>query len=156
MSKLNLDLSGVTEQSTSGYSMIPAGKYGMKVVKTEVKPTKTGGHMLVCDLEVQDFGDHVSKKIPYQMNIVNNSPEAQKIGLSQLKTLAIACQVKNPNAIGDSDELITGVEFEAEIILETVGDKQYSKVKWINKKEGAKAPSGESKPQGKLPWEKQE
>ena len=66
----------------------------MKVVKTEVKPTKTGGHMLVCDLEVQDFGDHVSKKIPYQMNIVNNSAEAQRIGLSQLKTLAIACQVK--------------------------------------------------------------
>ena len=154
MAKLNLDLTAVTEQSTSGYSMIPAGKYGMKVVKTEVKPTKNGtGHVLVCDLEVQDFGDHVSKKIPYQLNIVNQSAEAQKIGLSQLKTLAIACQVKNHNAIGDSDELITGVEFEAEIILETVGDKQYSKVKWINKKEGAQAPQQKAS-NGKLPWER--
>ena len=128
--KLGLDLSKVTEQSSSGYSMIPAGMYSMKVVKTDVKPTKTGGHMLVCDLEVQDFGDHVSKKIPYQMNIVNNSAEAQRIGLSQLKTLAIACQVKNPNAINDSDELITGVEFEAEVVVEQVGDKNYSKVNW--------------------------
>ena len=151
MAKLNLDLSNVKEQSTSGYSMIPAGKYGMKVVKTEVKETKAGGHMLVCDLEVQDFGDHVSKKIPYQMNIVNASAEAQRIGLSQLKTLAIACGVKNPNAIGDSDELITGVEFEAEIILDTVGDKQYSKVKWINKKEGAAQPN-QQKQERDLPW----
>lgn len=154
MAKLGLDLSQVQEQSSSGYSMIPAGKYGMKVVKTEVKPTKAGtGHILICDLEVQDFGDHVSKKIPYQLNIVNPNPEAQKIGLSQLKTLAIACQVKNPNAINDSDELITGVEFEAEIVIETVGDKNYSKVKWINKKEGA-APAQQQNSAAKLPWQK--
>lgn len=152
MAKLGLDLSKVTEQSSSGYSMIPAGMYSMKVVKTEVKPTKTGGHMLVCDLEVQDFGDHVSKKIPYQMNIVNNSAEAQRIGLSQLKTLAIACQVKNPNAINDSDELITGVEFEAEVVVEQVGDKNYSKVKWINKKENAAKPAAASSQT--LPWQK--
>lgn len=153
MAKLGIDLSQVKEQSSSGYSMIPAGKYEMKVVKTEVKETKTGGAMLVCDLEVQDFGDHVNKKIPYQMNIVNASAEAQRIGLSQLKSLAIACHVKNPNAIGDSDELITGVSFEAEVITEEKDGKTYSRVKWINALNKPTTGAAEQ-PKGKLPWEK--
>mgnify|MGYP003588925959 CR=1 FL=1 len=152
MAKLNLNLADVKEQSNSGYSMIPAGKYEMKVVKTEVKDTKSGGAMLVCDLEVQDFGDHVSKRIPYQMNIVNASAEAQRIGLSQLKSLAIACHVKNPNAIGDSDELITGVSFEAEVTTETVNDKTYSKVKWINALN--KQTQTTTTQEQKLPWQK--
>ena len=152
MAKLGLDLSQVKEQSTSGYSMIPAGKYEMKVVKTDIKDTKTGGSMLVCDLEVQDFGDHVSKKIPYQMNIVNSSTEAQRIGLSQLKSLAIACCVRNPNAIGDSDELITGVSFEAEVITEDKDGKTYSKVKWINPLNKQTKPA--TAQDQKLPWQK--
>lgn len=152
MAKLQLDLSQVKEQSNSGYSMIPAGKYEMKVVKTEVKDTKSGGAMLVCDLEVQDFGDHVSKRIPYQLNIVNSSAEAQRIGLSQLKSLAIACHVKNPNAIGDSDELITGVSFEAEVTTEVVSDKTYSKVKWINALN--KQTQTTTAQEQKLPWQK--
>lgn len=138
MAKLNLNLSEVKEQSSSGYSFVPAGKYTMKVVKTDVKENSNKtGHILCVDLEVQDFGDHVSKKVPYNMNIVHTNAETQRIALSQLKTLAIAVGAKNPNAIGDSDELITGAEIEVEITEREYNGKNYSNVHSVSKKQGS-------------------
>lgn len=155
MGKLNLDLSQVKEQSTSGYSFVPAGKYTMKVVKTDVKENNNkNGHILTVDLEVQDFGDHVGKKIPYNLNIVHPNVDTQRIALSQLKSLAIAACAKNPNAIADSDELITGVEFEVELGEREYNGKYYSDVKWVNKKQGA-APAQEAKSSAPTPpWMK--
>lgn len=145
MAKLNLNLTDVQEQSSSGYSFVPAGRYTMKVVKTDVAENKNkNGHILTADLEVQDFGDHVSKRIPYKMNIVNPSADAQRIALSQLKTLAIATCAKNPNAIGDSDELITGVEIDVEVTEKEYNGKNYSDIKAVFKKAESVAPVAKS------------
>lgn len=117
----------------------------MKVVKTEVKENNNkNGHILTVDLYVTDFSDHMDKKIPYNLNIVHPNADTQRIALSQLKSLAIAVCAKNPNAIADSDELITGVEIEVEIGEREYNGKNYSDVKWVNKKSGSQ-PAQEAK-----------
>jgi hypothetical protein len=152
MAKLGIDLTQVQEQKAqSGYSFVPAGKYEAKVVKAEVKQTKAGGSMIVFDLEIQDFGDHVDKVIPYNVNIINANPDAVKIGLSSLKTLANACGLNNPNKINDTDEFLTGVAFDIEITERKDGEKSFSNVKSVFKKLATSAAPATSK---KMPWDK--
>jgi len=163
MAKLNLSLENVKEEGGSKFSKIPPGVYPVVIESVEVKDTQKGGHYLQFSLQVVD-GDHAGKCIADRVNInIPDSPKATEIGLGRLKRIAICSQVKNPNMIADTDDLLTGKMFKVETHL-TVNkyegkDIELSEVKKYlvdeeaTTQEAKAAPKSEVK-SSKKPWEK--
>ena len=154
--KLGLDLSSVEVKAASGYNVVPTGEYDVVVSKAEIKETKSGGSMLILGYEVQS-GDQAGKTIKHTMNIVNQDPDTVRIAKEQLKRVAIATGHKNPNFVGDSDELINKNPFSL-TVEETVNKQGYpeNRIKAIVKTSVEADTSFEapkiSAPTTKKPW----
>lgn len=83
---------------------IPAGRYVMQAVNSEVKVTSAGdGRYVKYELEVLE-GPHTGRKVFALFNIENKSEKAQQIGRGQLKSFAKACGLAS-GLISDSFEL---------------------------------------------------
>jgi hypothetical protein len=144
MAKLNLDLTAVVEKGSSEFTYHDPGEYQSTIVAAEVKDTKTGGAMLVIS--------HKTEKgmTAQRINIKNSNPKAVEIGLSELKSLLISINHKNPSGIGDTDELING---KCRIVIaDDVQDdgKKYSRITMTKKCEQTPAPQTNAK----APWMK--
>lgn len=90
MAELFFDATSVAPQQT--FAPIPAGVYTVAVTDSEVKPTKSGGTQAVFHLQVVD-GQFAGRKVFARINVRNASPEAERIGQSQLSALQHACGV---------------------------------------------------------------
>ena len=101
--KLNLDLSGVSTQSSR--VVVPTGNYPVEVVNAEAKETKAGGAMLVVGYRILS-GQHAGSVISDNYNIMNANEDAQRIALSCIKTILTVGGHKNPDALKDSDEML--------------------------------------------------
>ncbi len=153
--KLNMDLSGVQEESRSEFSLIPAGEYSVKVVSAEVKETKSGGAGLIIGLQVVG-GECDGKKIKDFLNIVNSNQDAERIGKQRLKLIASLVGVKNPNKIADTDELLTGKVISVLVDVKDDGEYKNNTIKMYF---SSNAPQAEVKTEApkasaKKPWEK--
>lgn len=88
-------------QAAQGFDPLPAGKYEALITGSEVKPTKTGGSMLVFEYTI--IGpSYANRKVWSQHNVQNPSAEAERIGREQVKAIAAAVGVMRPT---DSVEL---------------------------------------------------
>ena len=102
--QLGIDLTAVETQS--GNVVVPTGTYPMEIVGVEPKETsKKTGWMLEVSYKIT-AGDHAGKTIKERLNVQNQSADATRIGLSQLKTILTAGKHANPNYIGDTNEMI--------------------------------------------------
>jgi hypothetical protein len=90
MAQLIFDATTVAPQAT--YTPIPAGVYTTAIVDSDVKPTQRGGTQAVFTLQVVD-GPFAGRKVFARINVRNQSPEAERIGQSQLSALLHACGV---------------------------------------------------------------
>lgn len=90
MAVLPFDATAVAPQQT--YTPLPAGVYTTAIVDSEVKETKSGGTQAVFQLQVVE-GEFTGRKVFARINIANPSPEAERIGQSQLSALCHACGV---------------------------------------------------------------
>ena len=90
MASLVFDATTVAPQVT--YTPIPAGIYTTAIIDSDVKPTKSGGTQAVFTLQVVD-GPFAGRKVFARINVRNPSPEAERIGQSQLSALQHACGV---------------------------------------------------------------
>jgi hypothetical protein len=90
MAVLPFDATAVAPQQT--YTPLPAGVYTTAIVDSEVKGTKSGGTQAVFQLQVVE-GEFTGRKVFARINIANPSPEAERIGQSQLSALCHACGV---------------------------------------------------------------
>ena len=127
MAKLNLSLSNVEmEKPKSEFWTVPAGKYTVKVGKAEIKETRNGGAAVIFGYEIQD-GEYAGKLIKDFVNIINQNPEAQRIGLQRLKTVAFATGFEGSN-LDDTDQLIGKESFEVVVDVkeQQVDDKTYN------------------------------
>lgn len=89
-------------EADTGFDALPAADYPMMAVESEIKDTKAGtGKYLKVVFEIFE-GQGKGRKIFMNFNILNPNPEAQKIGQSQLKGFATAC---NKPYAKDSPEL---------------------------------------------------
>lgn len=102
--KLNLDLSGVNTLSSK--TVVPTGNYSVQVVSAEPKEAKNkGNYYLELQYKILS-GESEGVVLTDRLNIVNSSEDAQRIGLSTLKTILAVGGHKNPNKCNDTDEIV--------------------------------------------------
>jgi hypothetical protein len=76
------------------FEPFPAGIYNMQIIEAAIVPTADGtGKRLTYKAEVID-GPQAKKKVFGGINIINKSPEAQKIGQAELGELAKALKMQ--------------------------------------------------------------
>jgi hypothetical protein len=84
------------------FELLPAGKYLMQIVNSEMRGTKSGdGQYLWMELDVID-GPHAGKKQWERLNLVNNNSQAVEI--SQ-RTLSAICRAVGKMTVSDSEML---------------------------------------------------
>jgi hypothetical protein len=94
-----INIEKMAEEFRSGFEVLPPGWYLAAIVKSELKPTSTGGKQLV--LTWRTVANNVD--IIDRVNIVNTSDKAQSIGRSQLAKIAQCCGLKGE--LRNSDKL---------------------------------------------------
>lgn len=101
------------------FDVLPAGNYLAQVIESEITPTKDGsGEILKLTFEVMD-GPYERRRIWARLNIVNRSPDAQRIAQAQLAGL---CKAAGLGPIDDTDAL----HFKPVIVVVKVrNDPQY-------------------------------
>ena len=154
MAKLNLNLSAVAAER-DGFDLLPEGIYNLRITAVEVKATKgNDGHYLEVACQVID-GSQAGKVICDRITIKNKSEDATRIGLARLKKIAEVGGHKNPNLIGDTDELV-GLTFSASTVNESFSsdgkDYQSTKVRKVRGEVQANLPPVmEQAPQAEAP-----
>jgi len=111
--KMNLDLSQV---GTFGMrTTVPGGKYNVKVVEAKPKPC-ANGDMLVMKYQLTD-GEFKGATIVDRIIFNNPKPDVVRMALSKIKAIKVHSGSKNPDKLGDSDELV-GLGFSVIVTLE--------------------------------------
>lgn len=100
MAQLTFDATAV--EPNQPFEVIPAGKYKVQVVNSEMKPTKDGaGQYLWLELEILD-GEYQNRKLWDRINLVNSN--AQAVEIAQ-RTLSALCHATGKLHVSDSEEL---------------------------------------------------
>ncbi len=83
------------------FDLMPAGWYLAAIDESEIKPTQTGGQMLVLRFSIVD-GYGKGQKFWKRLNIVNKNPKAVEIAFGELSAI---CGATGFQGINDSAEL---------------------------------------------------
>jgi len=147
-----------TEDMGDGFKVVPPGVYNVVIVDSDVQSTKSGGKMLVLKYQIID-GQYVGDTVKDQINIVNSSDMAQKIGLSQLKNICDA--IGHAGQLKDSNQL-HGKPLAVKVAIEEFeSNKEAGKMLKSNRvekrmpKQSAStvdAPAAEQQKPQKQPW----
>jgi hypothetical protein len=101
-----LNLSGVKTDDKKSFDVLPAGKYYVRCADAELKDTKAGtGRYIKCKFMVEE-GEYENRVIFMNVNIENPNPQAQQIGLGQLKAFLVASAYFNPDELGAVADLV--------------------------------------------------
>lgn len=126
---------GEVEEPENNFSPIPAGKYVLQSVNTELATTKTGGKMIKLQLEVME-GDYMGRKIFESFNVQNDNHQTVLIALAQIKQLLTACS-RNPNQNLTLNLMrgLEGIEFVGHVSVQKDKSGQYGDQNRIRKYE---------------------
>ena len=84
------------------FEVIPAGKYHVQIVKSEMRGTKSGsGQFLWMELAIID-GPHANKRLFERLNLVNQNEQAVEIAQ---RTLSAICRATGQMSVTDSNQL---------------------------------------------------
>jgi hypothetical protein len=98
----NLDFDATQHEPSADFSALPAGKYQVVIIESEMKKTKAGnGEYLQLTMQVVD-GEYKGRKLWDRLNIRNANQTAQKIALERLSAICRAVGTMKPK---DSVEL---------------------------------------------------
>lgn len=133
------------EPSGSGFEVIPAGKYHVQIVNSEMRDTKAGnGQFLWMELSIMD-GPHANKRLFERLNLVN--PNDKAVEISQ-RTLSAICHATGQMSVSDSEQL-HGRSMIATVKVKPAGpDKSGTQRDAANEIGGYDAPSGARPAQG--------
>lgn len=98
LSELNFDANQIQPAS---FDVVPAGSYEAVIAASEMKPTRTGGQMLVLELQILN-GEYQNRKIWDRLNLVNANDKAVQIAKGTLSAICRAVGIMTPK---DSAEL---------------------------------------------------
>jgi len=146
-------------QEAQSYDALPDGNYPAIATASELKDTKAGnGKYLSITFEIID-GEAKGRKLWANLNIVNPSSTAEKIGRAELASLCKAVGIANPKEseeLHDSPVLLTVRKDKADPTRNVI--KGYSSVGdafEVAEKPAPKAAAPAAKPAtGKKPWQK--
>lgn len=116
-SKINLDLTKKTPESSSLFSKVPAGIYTVTVRHSQFKEGKTPGAAGLQVGYMIEHGEHAGKMIQDYINIANSNEKAVEIGLQRLRRICDLQSRKSFKLQMDTD-LINSTEFSIEVSLE--------------------------------------
>ena len=104
---------GKFDPSGDSDSVVPPGRYGAKIIKSELKQNSSKtGFMLILKVMITD-GDYKGAQITERLNIVNQSKDAETIAARKLDTICAACGLSrrpaDSNALHDKPFVIETV-----------------------------------------------
>ena len=100
LSKYNIDVENESQEARN-FDPLPDGQYEVIISRSEMRDTKAGdGEMLVLTFEVIE-GDYEGRLLWENINLVNKSDVAERIGRSQLASICKAVGVMNPQDSAD-------------------------------------------------------
>ena len=102
------------EDMGDGFKVVPPGIYDVVIVESDVKPTRSGGKMLVLKYQIV-AGPNAGDFLTDRLNIDNASETAKRIGLSQLKNICDA--IGFAGMLKDSNQL-HGKPFSVIVVVE--------------------------------------
>jgi len=84
------------------YEALPAGKYLVQIIASEMRPTKDGmGQYLYLELDVLE-GPYAGRRLFDRLNLVNPNPEAVEFAK---RTLSALCRAAGKLQVNDSEQL---------------------------------------------------
>lgn len=94
---------------------LPLGNYLLEVESAEVTRTRSGsGKVAKLTIEVREPEQFKGRKIFLNINIENDNPEAERIGIEELSRLAKAVGIPEDQELEDTDDLLK-IEFAARV-----------------------------------------
>jgi len=97
-----LDFDATTIDPNQPFEVIPAGKYRVQIVASEMRATKDGnGQYLWLEEEILD-GDYQGRKLWDRLNLANANQQAVEIAQ---RTLSALCHAVGELHVADSDQL---------------------------------------------------
>ena len=98
----NFDATTVEPSAPRDFTPIPAGKYAMQIVASEMKLTNDGGgQYLSLEHEVID-GEHKGRKLWNNLNLKNPNPTTVEIAQRELSAI---CHATGKLHVADSEDL---------------------------------------------------
>jgi hypothetical protein len=84
------------------FEVIPAGKYHVQIVNSEMRTTKSGsGQYLWLELSIMD-GPYAERRLFERLNLVNQNDKAVEIAQ---RTLSTICHATGQMSVSDSEQL---------------------------------------------------
>jgi hypothetical protein len=101
MASLSFNTEKVDDRNA--FTPVPAGRYLVEVISSEIKKTKNGnGEFIFLILRIVD-GPHEGQKIFDRINFINQNKDAENIAQRALKKLCLACGVRGE--LTDTEQL---------------------------------------------------
>ena len=91
-----------SNENRSEFAVLKAGAYHAEIFKGVVKSSSSGGTYVEFTFRIVE-GENVNRQVRGRFNIINNNPEAARIGKQQLVGLADAVGIIDPS---DTDPFI--------------------------------------------------
>lgn len=89
-------------EPSSGYDVLPPGKYLAQIVASEMRPTKDGrGQYLFLEVDIID-GQFAGRKLFDRLNLVNDNPDTVQIAQ---RTLSSICRAVGKMQVSNSEQL---------------------------------------------------
>lgn len=102
MAQFNSTFDATQVDPSAPFEVIPAGKYPVHIVASDMKPTKDGnGSYLWLELEILD-GEHRGRKLYDRLNLDN--PNQQAVDIAN-RALSAICHAVGKLHVNDSEEL---------------------------------------------------
>lgn len=137
------------DEASSGFEVLPAGLYTVKITNGEWKQTKSGnGEYLQLEMTVAD-GEHAGKVIIERLNLKNPSQEAVRIARSQFAALRQAVGVLDPKDSADLENIRFQLLLKCEKRSDDPTKMTNAVQRYIKKGETVSTPQQQS---GDAPW----
>ncbi len=102
MARFDIAFDATGIEPTTGYDVLPAGKYRAQIVESEMRVTRNGmGQFLWLMLDIIE-GQYQGRKLFDQLNLVNSNPQTVEIAQ---RTLSAICHATGKLQVNDSVDL---------------------------------------------------
>jgi hypothetical protein len=102
MARLDISFDATGIEPTAGYEVLPARKYEVQIVESEMRVTSNGmGQFLWLMMDILE-GPHKGRKVFDQLNLVNQNPTTVEIAQ---RALSAICHATGKLQVADSADL---------------------------------------------------
>lgn len=133
-----------SDENRSEFAVLKAGPYHAEIISGDVKTSSTGGTYVEFTFRILEGEGAVGRQVRGRFNIINNNPEAARIGKQQLIQLADSVDIMDPS---DTDPFI-GKHCIINVTVRPAHDQygESNEIKSYKRYDGAYTPSASPAP----------